>query len=131
MKLKGIVTKGQGSSKLVREHQPDIKGIVIKGDNKTYTKEIKTANIECVFKKGLYTGMTEYGACLVISLQDTYVANNNLYNQAYQNEIVEVYIIGWEGDLYGKELEVWDIIDIPWWRMCDDFNYNKNVDINS
>ena len=36
------------------------------------------------------------------------------------SNIAEVYIIGWEGDLYGKELEIWDIIQIPWQGFCFD-----------
>ena len=118
MKIKGEVIKGLQSPGLIRKHHPDIKSLVVKGDPKTYTPEVHTANVECNLKKGIYIGQTEYGGAIIMSIQDSYASNNNLYNQAYQNNIVEVHIIGWKGDLYGKELEVWDIIEIPWNKFC-------------
>ena len=118
MKVKGKVTKGLQGPCYVKTHHKDIKSMVVKGDTKTYTPEVHTANVMCSLKKGLYIGQTKYGGALIMSLQDSYAANNNLFNQAYQNDIVEVHIIGWSGDLYGKELEVWDIIEIPWQKYC-------------
>ena len=120
-KIKGIVKRGKGASKKVKKDWPDIKDIVKEpGVNKRYTDEIKTANVECKLRKGIYTGMTKYGACLILSIQDTIAVQENYMDQSYQANIAEVYIIGWEGDLYGKELEIWDIIQIPWQGFCFD-----------
>ena len=124
MKIKGKVKKGNGSPKLVKKHYPDMKIEMIKGETETYTKIIKTANLDCKLKKGIYRGMTDYGGCMIMSLQDSHVANNDIDNQGYQNDRIDVHIMGWTGDLYGKELDVWDIIEIPWWRMCNDLQLN-------
>ena len=89
-----------------------LKGKVVHGIN--HRKPFKTANVNCSFKKGIYTGMTKYGAALVMSQQEA----DNIYDYDFNyrglpSKVVEVYIIGWEGNLYGEELEVWDIIEIP------------------
>jgi hypothetical protein len=145
-KVKGKVLHGRGSPKRVgREwpkHYPDIKGEVIdtnrygkdwtqkivKGDTTTYTPEIRTANVECDFPKwGLFTGMTKYGAALVMSAQTAYVTETNMKGMGYHKNVVEVYIIGWSGNLYDEELEVWDIIEIPWERHCEIRNFEKKV----
>lgn len=75
-----------------------ISGIVKRGKHLAKARGMATANIETQLIKGVYVGLSGYGGCLL------YVD---------KPPKTEVHIIGFNGNLYDKILDVWDIKKVP------------------
>jgi FAD synthase len=87
----------------------DISGTVVMGKKIATGRGMPTANILSDLRMGIYTGECEYGGCLL------FVADP---------PCTEVHIIGYEGSLYGEDIDIYNIVKVP--QIITDLAYEIN-----
>jgi hypothetical protein len=98
-----------------------VAGTVLKGCGFGRTFKFNTANIKLNLEWGFYTAISQYGPTVIYShgtSTDTRSVErklklNKIFPCLDSNGIAEVHVMGFMGDLYGKQLQLHNVVRVP------------------